>query len=182
MRWGLVFVVALCGCATPVNSDSGDGTVAGARARGTRTGETGAGGTGVGGTCRYAGTVYPIGASFPATDGCNTCYCYGGGYVGCTYLGCTHSGTYTRTDSDTDTDTDTDIDTDTDTDVGTESKTGSDSGCGGCAELGSATTGSFTMPGLLAVAFRRRTRNGVPVASLPSRPPDAGATGPLAAR
>jgi hypothetical protein len=34
--------------------------------------------------CDYGGTVYRVGATFTAADGCNTCNCGAGGVVGCT--------------------------------------------------------------------------------------------------
>jgi hypothetical protein len=40
------------------------------------------------GGCVYAGKTYPVGASFPDTDGCNKCSCDARGQVGCTLLGC----------------------------------------------------------------------------------------------
>lgn len=44
-----------------------------------------------GGYCIYQGTAYPIGATFPAGDGCNTCYCdeYG---ASCTLIACPDGG------------------------------------------------------------------------------------------
>lgn len=39
-------------------------------------------------TCSYGGKTYAEGASFPATDGCNTCTCGAGGMVGCTKMAC----------------------------------------------------------------------------------------------
>jgi hypothetical protein len=38
-------------------------------------------------TCSYGGQTYALGATFPATDGCNTCTCSATG-VGCTKIGC----------------------------------------------------------------------------------------------
>jgi hypothetical protein len=40
------------------------------------------------GLCYYAGFTYKYGESFPAGDGCNTCYCDIGGSVSCTQIGC----------------------------------------------------------------------------------------------
>jgi hypothetical protein len=37
--------------------------------------------------CVYQGQVYPIGASWPAGDGCNTCYCDESGWS-CTLIAC----------------------------------------------------------------------------------------------
>jgi hypothetical protein len=39
-------------------------------------------------TCSYAGKTYPVGASFPSTDGCNRCDCDQDGKVFCTVIGC----------------------------------------------------------------------------------------------
>jgi hypothetical protein len=39
-------------------------------------------------TCSYNGKTYSDGASFPSTDGCNTCTCSASG-VGCTKKACT---------------------------------------------------------------------------------------------
>ena len=38
--------------------------------------------------CSYDGKGHAVGASFPATDGCNTCTCGEGGSVGCTKIAC----------------------------------------------------------------------------------------------
>lgn len=38
--------------------------------------------------CDYDGQHYEAGASFPASDGCNTCHCGDNGSVGCTKIGC----------------------------------------------------------------------------------------------
>ena len=38
-------------------------------------------------TCQYNGMTHPVGASFPATDGCNTCNCRESG-VACTEMAC----------------------------------------------------------------------------------------------
>jgi hypothetical protein len=43
-------------------------------------------------TCTYDGMEYPVGATFPATDGCNTCQCEAGGTVGCTEKACMMCG------------------------------------------------------------------------------------------
>ncbi|XP_061190546.1 WAP four-disulfide core domain protein 2-like [Saccostrea echinata] len=40
------------------------------------------------GGCFYNGRYYSVGESFPATDGCNTCFCSDNGQVGCTLIGC----------------------------------------------------------------------------------------------
>jgi hypothetical protein len=39
-------------------------------------------------SCSYGGQTYASGASFPSTDGCNTCNCGTGGTVGCTKMAC----------------------------------------------------------------------------------------------
>ena len=39
-------------------------------------------------TCSYGGATYNPGASFPSTDGCNTCSCGPTGSVGCTKKAC----------------------------------------------------------------------------------------------
>lgn len=39
-------------------------------------------------TCSYNGNTYSPGASFPSTDGCNTCNCGTTGTVGCTKMAC----------------------------------------------------------------------------------------------
>lgn len=39
-------------------------------------------------TCTYGGSTYNVGASFPSTDGCNTCNCGSTGSVGCTKRAC----------------------------------------------------------------------------------------------
>ncbi|HQY63165.1 MAG: hypothetical protein IPQ09_17650 [Myxococcales bacterium] len=44
-----------------------------------------------GGACSYDGKVYPDGATFPATDGCNTCTCTAA-TVGCTKRACADAG------------------------------------------------------------------------------------------
>jgi hypothetical protein len=41
-----------------------------------------------GATCDYLGRTYPMGVSFAAGDGCNTCSCGDGGSVGCTHRSC----------------------------------------------------------------------------------------------
>jgi hypothetical protein len=43
-------------------------------------------------SCTYDGQVYPVGASFPSTDGCNTCTCSADGTVGCTDKACQQCG------------------------------------------------------------------------------------------
>lgn len=43
------------------------------------------------GQCSYDGTTYRAGDSFPATDGCNTCFCSDNGAVGCTKKACVGS-------------------------------------------------------------------------------------------
>ncbi len=44
------------------------------------------------GVCHYDGQLYPPGASFPADDGCNTCFCSDDGFVGCTEMACPPNG------------------------------------------------------------------------------------------
>jgi len=44
------------------------------------------------GTCSYGGKQYPSGASFPATDGCNTCDCGRYLLVACTMTACLGDG------------------------------------------------------------------------------------------
>lgn len=39
-------------------------------------------------TCVYGGKSYPVGATFPADDGCNNCQCQQGGMVPCTLKAC----------------------------------------------------------------------------------------------
>jgi hypothetical protein len=41
-----------------------------------------------GGACTYDGQSYDAGETFPATDGCNSCFCDESGSVGCTEKGC----------------------------------------------------------------------------------------------
>ncbi len=41
--------------------------------------------------CPYGGKTYTIGASFPSTDGCNTCTCSANGAVACTLMACVSS-------------------------------------------------------------------------------------------
>lgn len=48
----------------------------------------GTSGTAGKGGCIYAGNLYPLGTSFPAADGCNTCSCGEGGVVACTLIDC----------------------------------------------------------------------------------------------
>jgi len=43
--------------------------------------------------CDYGGKHFEPGASFPSTDGCNTCTCGEGGSVGCTKRACAPTGT-----------------------------------------------------------------------------------------
>jgi hypothetical protein len=38
--------------------------------------------------CEHNGVWYPVGASFPAGDGCNSCGCTEGGLVACTLMAC----------------------------------------------------------------------------------------------
>ncbi|MFZ5897007.1 MAG: hypothetical protein ACOY0T_38470 [Myxococcota bacterium] len=46
------------------------------------------GGSGQGGGCDYAGKHYAVGDSFPASDGCNSCYCAANNVVSCTLKAC----------------------------------------------------------------------------------------------
>lgn len=39
--------------------------------------------------CAYNGARYEVGDSFPAEDGCNTCYCDQDGSIACTEKACT---------------------------------------------------------------------------------------------
>jgi hypothetical protein len=53
----------------------------------------GSNGSGSGGSsgvaaCEYGGTTYPVGISFPSSDGCNSCSCSEDGSVACTERGC----------------------------------------------------------------------------------------------
>src|SRR5262245_47740713 len=50
-------------------------------------GVSGSAGTGPPGSCVYAGRVYADGESFPASDGCNSCFCEAGS-VACTAVDC----------------------------------------------------------------------------------------------
>lgn len=43
-------------------------------------------------SCGYLGKTYPVGASFPSSDGCNTCSCQSGGDVACTLRACFDAG------------------------------------------------------------------------------------------
>ena len=43
-------------------------------------------------TCTYDGQTYPVGASFPSSDGCNTCDCAADGTVACTDMACQECG------------------------------------------------------------------------------------------
>lgn len=92
-RWSLgiaVFVMGAglwrCGGSTSGGTTSGGGGSAGA--------SSGSGGNATGGddtdgsTCEVDGQTYEEGASFPASDGCNTCTCLGGGGVVCTQIAC----------------------------------------------------------------------------------------------
>ena len=45
-----------------------------------------------GGTCTYDGKSYPTGATFPSTDGCNTCECLWYRDVACTLKACLGDG------------------------------------------------------------------------------------------
>lgn len=69
----------------------GRGGTTGSAGRGGSTGAAGsmAGtGGGTGGTCSYGGMAYPVGTSFPSSDGCNTCSCTAGGQIVCTLRAC----------------------------------------------------------------------------------------------
>ena len=45
------------------------------------------------GGCTVDGRWYPAGKSFPAADGCNTCFCGENGLVGCTKIACVDTST-----------------------------------------------------------------------------------------
>jgi hypothetical protein len=47
--------------------------------------------------CTYGGKGYVLGATFPATDGCNTCTCGVGGAVACTEKACPSTPACRRT-------------------------------------------------------------------------------------
>lgn len=49
---------------------------------------------GGGATCAYDGTSYSVGASFPSTDGCNSCSCLASGEVACTLRACVDACSY----------------------------------------------------------------------------------------
>lgn len=49
---------------------------------------SGGGGSTGGGSCEVGGVVYPVGASFPDSDGCNSCWCDEDGSVQCTLVAC----------------------------------------------------------------------------------------------
>ncbi|MCA9679126.1 MAG: hypothetical protein KC464_29120, partial [Myxococcales bacterium] len=51
----------------------------------------GCGGDDGGAPCSYGGRTYPVGAVFPAGDGCNSCSCTASG-VACTELACAFDG------------------------------------------------------------------------------------------
>lgn len=91
---GLALALLVGGCGGSVES-SGSG---GAGGSGGSSGGTGgaSGGTGGASGCSYGGKQYPPGESFPAGDGCNTCWCEPGGGVACTLMdcpsGCIHNG------------------------------------------------------------------------------------------
>ncbi|XP_061167860.1 kunitz-type serine protease inhibitor Bi-KTI-like [Saccostrea echinata] len=40
------------------------------------------------GDCFYNGRYHDVGDGFPATDGCNGCFCAAPGQVGCSLMGC----------------------------------------------------------------------------------------------
>jgi hypothetical protein len=44
------------------------------------------------GFCTYRGTLFPAGATFPATDGCNNCTCLEDGQIACTEKACIDAG------------------------------------------------------------------------------------------
>jgi hypothetical protein len=83
---------AASGGSSAGGSSSGGSTTAGAGAGGatnggaTSGGASGGGGAGTG--CTVDGTSYEPGATFPASDDCNTCTCQAGGTVTCTRLPC----------------------------------------------------------------------------------------------
>jgi hypothetical protein len=65
-RTGVLVFVALAGCSS-VGVDPADG-------------------------CTYEGTVHPTGTTFPAIDGCNSCFCSADGLVNCTLAVCLADG------------------------------------------------------------------------------------------
>ena len=99
--WSAVFVSAAlaAACGGSVSTDQGatggaGGTGGGITDGGTGGGITDGGTAGCGatggaacGSCVYDGQVYPPGASFPASDGCNKCSCENG-QVQCTLVDC----------------------------------------------------------------------------------------------
>jgi len=50
--------------------------------------------------CMYDGKPYPAGASFPSSDGCNTCSCTTDGMIACTLKACIDSGMPTDASTD----------------------------------------------------------------------------------
>jgi Pacifastin inhibitor (LCMII) len=86
----LTFGVAGCGdlkdIADDILSHEGDGA-GGAGGAGGSGGSGGAGGSSESG-CDYEGKTYPLGSSFPSTDGCNVCSCDKTGGVACTLKAC----------------------------------------------------------------------------------------------
>src|SRR5687768_9432575 len=103
----LLLWLAVVGCGGSSRSDATNQGAGGQAAGGQAAGGQAAGGQGAGGqgapSCEYDNTFYDVGASFPATDGCNTCSCGPGGVIQCTERGCTTcadiSAAYSR-DSD----------------------------------------------------------------------------------
>lgn len=47
--------------------------------------------------CSVGGQTYPVGASFPSEDGCNTCTCLANGSAACTKIACVDGGPTTCT-------------------------------------------------------------------------------------
>lgn len=98
-------VLVACGGTVSTSDPEGDdaGGAGGAAGKGGGAGTGGAAGiggaagvggaSGVGGAagapgCQYDGQWYPVGASFPAGDGCNTCTCGAAGQIACTAMAC----------------------------------------------------------------------------------------------
>ena len=88
----VLFAISLGGCG---GSTSQEGTGGSGTGGGAGSGAGGGAGTGgSGGGCDYQGGHYLIGQSFPAGDGCNSCFCEGNGQVCCSLLYCEKSCDY----------------------------------------------------------------------------------------
>ncbi|HWA75402.1 MAG TPA: hypothetical protein VG937_23855 [Polyangiaceae bacterium] len=100
LSWAALLLVLGCGgnAARSGNTSTGgsassEGGTAGSSAGGAITGGQNNGGTGGGAQsgCVHDGKSYPVGATFAAGDGCNTCTCERSGaklLVSCTLIGC----------------------------------------------------------------------------------------------